>query len=537
MKATATEFHRQIPAGPSRANENRASAFISVLYPFAHQAPSTESLTSPDFFRDLNLDQIIQAVTKSAQEYNLLPFFHAPLTDVDVIDYRQEIMRDLESPATMRAVDRFAETMRRARLYTSRVAKAYHSYERESWHLQAACAYCSATRSLCNELGAQRLSSRGLQSVHGYLSNYIASEVFALLETEANRLNADLEAIKYSLVISGGSVTVLPYREEPDYTAVVENTFERFRHETVKNHLSRLAASTGMNHIQDLILRGVARLFPSPFQALLRFFTGHAEFADATVLRLDREIQFYVSYLRYMEQFRRAGLSICYPKLHRDSKEVSISDCFDFALAAKLLAEKHDVVTNDIALTGAERILVISGPNQGGKTTLARTFGQVHYLAALGLPVAGKEGQLFLVDRLFTHFEREESIQNLRGKLQDDLVRIHEILERATPNSIVIFNELFSSTTLEDAVYLGKGIMSRLSEVDLVGVWVTFLTELASFNPKTVSMVSMIDPEDPAVRTFKVVRRPAEGLTYALCVAEKHGVTYRQLKERFRGEQ
>ena len=126
--------------------------------------------------------------------------------------------------------------------------------------------------------------------------------------------------------------------------------------------------------------------------------------------------------------------------------------------------------------------------------------------------------------------------RDLKSKLEDDLTRLHEIISQATPRSIVIANEILTSTTLNDAIFLGKKVMEALDKLDLICVWVTFVEELASYSDKTVSMISMVAPDNPAIRTYKIMRRSAHGLSYATAMAEKYGLTYESLKERIKLE-
>jgi DNA mismatch repair protein MutS len=506
--------------------------FDSILFPGPEQRTGHETRGEPDFFRDLNLDQVANAIAASAQEYDLAPFYYGGPLDLDTIAYRQDIMRELEQAPVLASIHAFAASMRTMRQCEATAQPLSFRYEKQRWLLRGIQTYCDGVQALAGALHPLGLRSRGLRSVRTYVADYAASQSFRELAAETTALVQDLAAVRYSLVIKDTSIAVQPYGDEGDYTTVVEQIFAKFRHGAVKDYRITFADAARLNHVEEKILARVAWLQPAVFAALDAFCTRHAGYVDERLARFDREIQFYVAYLAFIDPLRRVGLPFCYPRMSDTSKELQSRDAFDLALAAKLVAQHEPVVCNDFVLRGIERVFVVSGPNQGGKTTFARMFGQLHYLASLGCPVPGSEARLFLCDRVFVHFERAEAIEQLRGKLQDDLIRIRHILDQATPRSIIIMNELFSSTTLEDAIYLSQKVMACIVECDTLTVCVTFLDGLTSFSHKTVSVVSTVDPHDPAVRTFRIERRPANGLAYALAIADKHRVTYDWLTRR-----
>jgi DNA mismatch repair protein MutS len=507
--------------------------FRSILFDQFDDSIEAHEPADADVLTDLRLDQVIESVTAGRDDYDLKPFFRAPLRSVVATAYRQEVFRDLEDPAPAEHVRSFAQKLRTMREHLVRAGKVYYPYEKERWFLEAASGYCEAVGALARELTGEELASRGLQGFRAYLTTYVESGAFTTLAADTTRLKADLAEVRYRLQIVGSKIRVSAFDPaEPDYGADVLRTFEKFKQGAAKEYRFELTAWPDMNHVEAEILDRVALVHPEVFAALDEYCARHRDYLDDTVARFDREVQFYLAYLEHIARLKPAGFDFCYPDVTDRSKEISGQAVFDLALAEVLVREKTPMVTNDFHLEDPERILVVSGPNQGGKTTFARMIGQLHHLAAIGCPVPGTAARLFLVDRIFSHFEREEDLQNLSGKLEDDLRRIHRILERATSDSLLVMNESFGSTTLNDAVFLNKEVMRAIIERDLLCVSVTFLDELATLGETTVSMVSTVDPDDPAIRTFKIVRRPADGLAYAAAIAAKHGLTYDRVKAR-----
>lgn len=519
-----SELHPQESAAPQ--------PFRSILFIDDNAGIPVNSQNMPEIFSDLLLDQVVDSITSGRDEYNLKPFFYIPLGSVDAVDYRHAAFRDLENQAFRDSIEAFAHAMRDMRACLKQSEKLYYKRQKQRWFLDAVAIYCAAVEKLTHDLLHANLASPGFRGLRGFLAGYFESDEFVSLAADTDKVRRDLEQIAYTIHIEGRRITAAKYEPAPDYGADVLDTFEKFSQGAAKQYKFEFHDSAEMNHIEAEILDMVAHNYPETFSFLEEYGIHHKGYLNGTIACFDREVQFYFAYIEHMQRLERAGLAFCHPTVSARSKEVYVRDAFDLALAEKLVRDGTLPITNNFYLTGRERVFVVSGPNQGGKTTFARMFGQLHYLGSIGCPVPASAAQLFLFDRLFTHFEEEEDLRNLSGKLEDELVRIHRIFETATSESILIMNESFLSTTLNDALFLSRKIMDKIVAINMLCVSVTFLDELASFSEATVSMVSTINPQDSAERMFKIVRKPADGLAYAAAIAEKYRLSYDKVKSR-----
>jgi DNA mismatch repair protein MutS len=513
--------------------EPAGAAVSGVL--FADPLDEGAGAAQPNFFHDLNLDQVVRAVTAGFEEYDLEAFFNTPLRTVEAVDYRQRVCRDLDGTPLAERVGAFAKDMQTVRRCLHHAGQLRDIQPARRWMLDAAELYCRTVRELHTSLQRADLESAGLRGFRAWLGGHLDSRTFNDLKDDAAAVLKALSTVSYTMTISGLKIKIRRYEDEENYSSAVVAAFEKFSQGAVQDYRTDVRPSAGVGHIEARVLDKVARLFPEPFAALEEFCRAHAGFIDPVIATFDRHVQFYVSWLRHIRPLRAAGLEFCYPELSTGSKALRLSGLFDVALAGKLVGEGVRVVRNDLDLSGEMRLAVVTGPNQGGKTTFARAIGQICHVARLGLPVPGTSAQVFLCDAIHTHFERGENLTDLRGKLHDDLVRVRDILDATTGDTLVILNEIFTSTTVADALDLSTRILTRIGELDALGVCVTFLDELASLNATTVSLVAAVDPTNPTRRTHRIEHRPADGRAYAAALAAKHGLGFDQLRHDLSG--
>ncbi|MBN2256279.1 MAG: hypothetical protein JW704_00360 [Anaerolineaceae bacterium] len=261
----------------------------------------------PIFFEDLNLDQVVESITAVAEEYNLKPFYYYPIHSIETIHFRQAIFRDLEKANLNEAVKSFSEKMVIVRRYLELISKLHYRQHKEGWQIEAAYVYCDAVEKLNEDLSSIKISSQGFKEFRIYLHNYVSNALFQSYSSEVKQVKTKLESIQYDLIIKNNWVRVKKYENEIDYSQEVLKTFEKFKQGATKSYLHNLLESAGMNHVGARILDRVAKLFPEIFNEMAEFNRNHASFMDETISHFDLEIQFYMAYLDYISNIKKAG--------------------------------------------------------------------------------------------------------------------------------------------------------------------------------------------------------------------------------------
>ncbi|MGH9343855.1 MAG: hypothetical protein ACRD19_08860 [Terriglobia bacterium] len=166
-KSTASNGELQSQNAPALASAEMrigSAPFRSILFDDYETGLPVGSQEASEFFTDLNLDQIVDAITAGRDEYDLKPFFGVPLKHEQAIEYRHDILRDLDTPDVFQFILSFAGKMRKMRQCLAQADKLYYNRQKQALFLDAVTAYCGAAGDLKDDLTRAELHSRGFQA-------------------------------------------------------------------------------------------------------------------------------------------------------------------------------------------------------------------------------------------------------------------------------------------------------------------------------------------------------------------------------------
>jgi MutS domain V len=254
------------------------------------------------------------------------------------------------------------------------------------------------------------------------------------------------------------------------------------------------------DELRDRGLNLVANALRQSNDHILSFFT---------MLRC--ELAFYVGCLNLHDRLRSENLPICRPQpLPVDHSGLDCSGLYDACLPLREQGQR--VVGNDISARDTGLIL-ITGANEGGKSTLLRAIGVAYLMMQCGMFVAGAAFSAGLRTALFTHFKRAEDTDMNSGKLDEELCRMAGIADHLTAGALVLFNESFTATNEREGSQIHREIIHALRERRVAVVAVTHIYDLALdlYEHRTSAAVFLrAQRHDDGRRTFKVV--PGEPL-------------------------
>lgn len=507
-------------------------SLLSPDKPLSYQ--EVAKLSKPEFMEDLNLDYLIDRIVSAREEPELRPYFYWLSPDFETSRYRQEVCQDLRDPAIREILSELIAGISTAVRYLQYSETVSASAQKWKWRLDAILTYYQAMEDMCARFNAKPPKAKAFYALHERFFEVLSTQEVQKLRAKSQSLNQEFLSMRYHITINKDRATFTFRYDDTDYCFLIRNAFEHGNADPTPVYFEGSPFSSGMeiSALEGFVLNQFYKKNRVLFRDLETFCGIRREIVTQETLDIIREIRFYLAVLEFEEQMEEKGFPFTVPLIVKD-KELYLDDCYDAALAVHHAEIKKEVVFNDIMKANFEKAIIVTGPNQGGKTTLARAFGQAFYLGMMGFRVPGRLAKLPFVNQIYTLFSCENVGLNVESRLHTELQRVRTMLEEIGNRSIVIMNELFTSAPTMDALSMSRTLLQTLLKgVHAICFCVTHTYELACDSDDYVSLVATVVEDGTFRRTFRIVRKEANGIAFANSIADKYKLNYSHINYR-----
>ncbi len=460
------------------------------------------SKTAEDVVRDLELDVIFKAmsdedeflykVSKSA----LLD----SLDDIDSILYRQEILKDcINNEEIVRHLYDIAEES------IEFEKKAYfwffNKYPESVLHssVRLMDMFLDTLKKL-KRLSVEykdRFSSEGFKRFFSMVDSELNDDYFSVIKNHLKNLEFE-NGMLISAELGKGNKPTNHILRTPaaDNRGLIEKIFLKKRNSYVITIHERDEA--GAKALGELRSRGVYSVANAVFKSakhILDFFKI-----------LKTEIAFYLAAINLKKALESLGETVCFPVPIEKNKRMLVFDgLYDATLSLTL---NKRVVGNTMDTKGKEiSLFVITGANQGGKSTFLRSIGLAKLMMLCGMFVFAESFTSNINNAVFTHYKREEDEEMESGKFDEEMKRMDMIIDNIAPDSLVLFNESFASTNEKEGSEVAKQIVTALIEYKTEIFFVTHMYKFANdFYKQGLDNAIFLKAQrkEDGIRTYKI---------------------------------
>ncbi len=528
---------------------------LSLLWPPETQGLLGHTALSESAKSDLNLVEFCKNFTVGSTQLEIMLSALSDIVyDEGTIKYRQDIFEDFIRIEGL--FDGFNQIANQLKNLEYMNLNARHQEEAKLWFLfnrfKELESYVDSIVMLNQELSLYSVKSKGLNDLKQYFHSIASDSEFLTLSKIVKSVQLDIDQI-HSLTLginldsslNPAEVTLVSINsgvyKENNFISTVFGNFPLAKEVDLRTPTKLHRPSQDRREaILYTLYKDIEKLLNPLIQDLSDKLSKFAHIKTAGILSLISEIEFYLCGVQLIKRMTDAQLPMCRPEIcARNARLCKITDLYNIGLAFSMLKGKEDlakIVPNKVSFDENGRILIITGPNRGGKTVYTEAVGLAQLLFQAGLYVPAKYAKMSPVDNIFTHFPADENQTVTLGRLGEEAKRISVIFEKASAYSLVLLNESFTSTSYTEGLYLAKCVIQAMRYLGLRAIYNTHIHELAEAvdelnqavdgESKIISMVSQMRN---GKRSFIIEPGKPLGSSYAMDIAGKYGLDLRQL--------
>lgn len=547
------------------------SQLVSLLW--RDGQPIASHRADTNLARDLNIKRLVRSLSLMPQyEQYVQSVILTLTTDIDTIRYRQAILKDLlRSPALVRQLEEVLDAIITLESYLVVPQWKDNLLRQVAWRLSELERFVDTVVALDDILteASDNIQSEGLVKLRQAIKDTLGGEIFQQLRDELPTLIPQIRRIRSITVginldeeMRPVSATLLDTHQEPlAKESMLSRLLGMNKQEGILGPLHDARKISGIPDSQvelrdrkspfmPALFKDLSELLDETSQPIIQTLRKYTQINSQFLIALKLDIAFYLGAVQMIKRVRESGLAMCEPEaLSLEARTTDLDGLYNINLCLQYLAKQETtehIVGNNARFDEDGRIFILTGPNQGGKTTYTQAVGLAHLLFQAGLYVPAKSARLSPVDNIHTHFAAEERPNLEAGRLGEEARRLNTIFNHATQYSLVLLNESLSSTAATESLFIAQDVVRAFRLLGVRAIFATHLHDLAADAPRLneetdgdsriISVVSQVEVEQDesgqtVQRTYKIVPSPPVSKSYAIELAARYGISFEQLKD------